>query len=79
MGSFFMVRAADFERCGMMDEGTFLYSEEPILTERMASIGLRPYYCPAVSVLHEHGATISQAYNRKKQDSLQRTSFCLER
>lgn len=71
MGSFFMVRAADFERCGMMDEGTFLYSEEPILTERMASIGLRPYYCPAVSVLHEHGATISQAYNRKKQDSLQ--------
>lgn len=71
MGSFFMVRSIDFANCGMMDEGTFLYSEEPILTERMASIGLKPYYLPSVSVLHEHSKTISRTLDSRKQDALQ--------
>lgn len=70
MGSFFMVRACDFVRCGMMDEGTFLYSEEPILTERMAALGLKPYYLPSVSVLHEHGKTISNTFSSRKQDAM---------
>lgn len=71
MGSFFMVRSSDFVRCAMMDEGTFLYSEEPILTERMASIGLKPYYLPSVAVLHQHSKTISSTFDSRKQDALQ--------
>lgn len=71
MGSFFMVRSCDFIECGMMDEGTFLFAEEPILTERMAAIGLKPYYLPSVSVLHEHGKTISNTFSFIKQDDIQ--------
>lgn len=71
MGSFFMVRSCDFIKCSMMDEGTFLYSEEPILTERMSSIGLKPYYLPTASVLHEHSKTISSTFDSRKQDELQ--------
>ena len=69
MGSFFMVRANDFVECGMMDEHTFLYAEESILTERMNTIGLKPYYYPKVSVLHDHGVTTKQYLkNRQKRD-----------
>ena len=60
MGSFLMVKTCDFIKCGMMDPATFLYAEEIILTERMKSIGLEPYYYPKVEVLHEHGATTSK-------------------
>ena len=70
MGAFFMVRAEDFARCGMMDEHTFLYAEEPILTERMAKIGKQPYYYPQVSICHEHGQTIGKSYNTRKADAL---------
>ena len=60
MGSFFMVRAADFYQCGMFDPHTFLYAEEPILSERMNAIGKKVYYYPEVEVVHEHGATTSK-------------------
>lgn len=70
MGAFFMVRAEDFARCGMMDEHTFLYAEEPILTERMAKIGKQPYYYPQVSICHEHGQTIGKSYNTRKAAAL---------
>ena len=59
MGCFFLVRAADFYACGMMDPHTFLYAEEPILSERMAAIGKKFYYFPETCVLHAHGATTS--------------------
>lgn len=70
MGAFFMVRAEDFASCGMMDEHTFLYAEEPILTERMAKIGKKPYYYPQVSICHEHGQTIGKSFNTRKADAL---------
>lgn len=76
MGAFFIVRSCDFVNCGMMDEHTFLYSEEPILTERMKKIGLRPYYCPSVSVLHDHGKTISSNFSTSKQKDMQFESEC---
>jgi len=76
MGSFFMVRANDFIKCRMMDEHTFLYAEEPILTERMQAIGLLPYYYPEVSVLHDHGATTKKHLKGNKGRDIQFESEC---
>jgi len=76
MGSFFIVRSADFDAWGMMDENTFLFSEEPILTERMKKLGLQPYYYPHVAVLHDHGATINNAIEKSKKNAIQFKSEC---
>ena len=72
MGSFFMVKADDFVSCGMMDSNTFLFGEEVILTERLKAIGKDVYYDPSVTVVHEHGATISNAFKQKR---ILRTQF----
>ena len=76
MGSFFMVRAKDFVDCGMMDEHTFLYAEESILTERMNAIGLKAYYYPKVSVLHDHGVTTKQHLKNSQKSDLKFESEC---
>ena len=63
MGAFMLMNASDFVNCGMMDPHTFLYSEEPILSERLKRIGKRVWYDPSVCVLHDHGATINSYFN----------------
>lgn len=65
MGSFFMVKAPDFVKCGMMDEHTFLFGEEIILSERLRAIGKEIYFYPEVSILHEHSITISKHLKNK--------------
>ena len=59
MGSFILCRRSDIEAVGGFDPNTFLYAEETILSERMARIGKSLYFYPAVTVVHQHGATIS--------------------
>lgn len=76
MGSFFMVRSKDFKECGMMDEHTFLYAEEPILTEKMLKIGLQPYYYPQVAVLHNHGVTTKKYLKNRQLDNIKFESEC---
>ena len=76
MGAFFMVRSKDFKECGMMDEHTFLYAEEPILTERMLKIGLQPYYYPQVAVLHNHGATTKKHFKNSQIEWIKFESEC---
>ena len=71
MGSFLMVRADAFFEAGCFDENTFLYAEEPILSERLSAIGKRCWFCPAVTVVHEHGAVIGASYKRKEMDRMQ--------
>ncbi len=71
MGSFFIVKAQDFQNCGMMDSNTFLYGEEVILSDRLRAIHKNAYYLPDVAVLHEHGQTISQHFNTAKSMKLQ--------
>ncbi len=66
MGSFFLMKHQDFIDCGMMDENTFLYAEEVILSERLKSIGKNCYYYPSVSVLHDHGYTTSNSFSKAK-------------
>ena len=68
MGSFFIVCASDFFHCGMFDPNTFLYAEEPILSERMNAVSKKVYYYPQVEVLHEHGATTRKFAKSKTND-----------
>ncbi len=63
MGSFFMTRYKDFVDCGKMDEKTFLFGEEVILSERMKKINKKVYYLSSTTVLHAHGQTISKHVN----------------
>lgn len=76
MGSFFIVKAQDFVACGMMDESTFLYGEELILSERLKRIGKKAYYYPDVKILHEHGLTISKYINIRAKNLKQFESEC---
>ena len=57
-GSFFVMRTKDFMQVGMFDPNTFLYSEEPILAERLKQVGKQMYYENSVTVLHYEGGTI---------------------
>ena len=75
MGSFLMVRADAFFEAGCFDGNTFLYAEEPILSERLSAIGKRCYFYPAVTVVHEHGAVIGSSYKRKEMDRMQFNSM----
>ena len=71
MGSFLMVRAEAFFEAGCFDEGTFLYAEEPILSERLSRIGKRCWFCPSVTVVHDHGAVIGSSFKRTETDWMQ--------
>ena len=71
MGSFLMVRADAFFEAGRFDERTFLYAEEPILSERLSRIGKRCWFCPDVTVLHDHGAVIGSSFRKKEMDRMQ--------
>ena len=46
MGSFFLCPRKAWQQAGGMDPHTFLYAEEPILSERMFRIGLKTYFLP---------------------------------
>lgn len=76
MGSFFIVKKSDFLACGMMDPNTFLFSEEVILSERLKAIGKKVYYYPEVTILHEHGQTITKHLENRKKILTQFASEC---
>lgn len=63
---FFMSRTLDFIKCGMFDPATFLYAEGLCLSERMLNVGLRYYFTPNVTVIHENGMTTKKNYNWAK-------------
>jgi GT2 family glycosyltransferase len=62
-GSFMLTRADVFLKAGMFDRQTFLYCEEPILSERYLRVGFKTYYYDGVSVVHEHGHTSSRVHS----------------
>jgi GT2 family glycosyltransferase len=71
MGSFFLCPREAWELAGGMDPHTFLYAEEPILSERMLRVGRKTYFLPTVTVVHEHGATIRKHMGSRKAAWLQ--------
>ncbi|MCJ7849002.1 glycosyltransferase family 2 protein [Blautia sp. NSJ-175] len=65
-GSFMLLRATDMKKIGFLDEGTFLYYEEPILSERLSRIGKECWLCGNAEVIHNHGKTISTSIKKKQ-------------
>ena len=66
MGCFLIVRADVFMAVDGFDEGTFLYAEEMILSERMDSIGKKMYFNPAVGVIHAHRQVTGRSLSNLK-------------
>ena len=55
IGAFMLIKTDRFFEVKGFDENTFLYAEEPILSERFAKQGLTVIYDPEVSIVHEQG------------------------
>lgn len=65
-GSCMMIRNDALEKIGLLDEGTFLYYEEPILAERMLKNGMKTVHYGKEYVIHNHAKTISSNITQKK-------------
>jgi len=71
IGAFFLADTDAFLRADMFDEGTFLYAEENILSDRLAAVGKTCWFCPSVRVDHAQGQTIGKSYDDRRQAWLQ--------
>ena len=71
VGAFMLADTDALVKAGLFDEGTFLYAEENILSDRMAAVCKCCWFCPAVRVNHESGQTIGKTYSSRRQDLLQ--------
>lgn len=71
-GSLFMISIKNLKSVGYMDEGTFLYMEEAILSYKLKSIGLRNFLFSALSYEHSYSKTISSNLAKSK---VRRISF----
>lgn len=64
-GSFFCIRSSTFTEIGGLDERTFLYAEEIILSRRLKNLG---YYTAVLTKEfydHYHSVSIKKAYHSK--------------
>ena len=71
VGAFMVVDTDSLVDAGLFDEGTFLYAEENILSDRMSAIGKYCWFCPSVRVLHQQGQTIGKRFDTRRQNMLQ--------
>jgi GT2 family glycosyltransferase len=71
IGAFMLADTDALVAAGLFDEGTFLYAEENILSERFAAIGKCFWFCPSVRVVHAQGQTIGKRYDARRQSWLQ--------
>lgn len=60
MGSFMLVDSDAFFRVGGFDPHTFLFAEEPILSEKLLKIGKRCYFFNDLTVVHAHGVSVKK-------------------
>lgn len=75
-GSCFLIDAEKVLDDGLLfDEIVFLYEEENILGEKMFNKNQSVIFNPKVSVIHKHGATITQYYDKKRQNIMKDKSF----
>ena len=65
-GAFFLMRTETFLDVGGFDPDTFLYSEEPILAERLKRIGKRMYFYPNISIIHIEGGSSKKTIGDKR-------------
>jgi Predicted glycosyltransferases len=65
-GSFFAISAEALRAVGYLDEGTFLYGEENILSHKLLSQGYTNYLLPDIQYVHQHSTTISSQLKRRE-------------
>ncbi len=53
-GCCFMIRISFLQKIDFLDEGTFLYSEEPILAKQVYNERMRTYYYAEAQAVHKH-------------------------
>lgn len=61
IGCFILARAEAIQAVDMFDGNTFLYAEELILSRRLVRKGYSTWYCPELSVVHQHAQTTKKA------------------
>lgn len=64
-GCCFMVNSEAYKKVGMLDETTFLYYEEDILSEKMYQHGMEMYLIPSSRIVHLGGGSTSNVINIK--------------
>lgn len=81
-GSLFMMSVAAFESIGGMDEGTFLYYEENILSRRLCYKGYKEMLIDDFSYIHRHSESIDKSIKdeRTKFKILQKSReyYCMQ-
>ena len=65
-GAFFLMRFGHFSAVNGFDDETFLYSEEPILAERLKRLGKSMYFYPNLQVTHLEGGTTKSTFNNER-------------
>lgn len=62
-GCCFLIDAHVFDELGFFDDNVFLYSEERILSVKLAEAGYKACYEPAAAVIHMEGKTTNESGN----------------
>ena len=73
-GCFFVIKNEAFKKVNGFDNGTFLYGEEIILSERLKQIGYKTYFFPGTTIIHAHSQTIGKTFNYYKMQELNMNS-----
>lgn len=76
-GAFFLMRYGHFSAVNGFDPDTFLYSEEPILAERLKRLGKAMYFYPQVQVTHMEGGSTHKALSNSAMHKTLVQSNCL--
>lgn len=69
-GCCFFIRANDLKEIGLLDESTFLFFEEDILSKKLAAVGKKIGVDKRISFLHNHSKTIRSIYSQRQMDKL---------
>lgn len=80
-GSCVIVDLSKMAKIDYMDEGTFLYYEEPILAERLLQKGFKCACAYTLKVIHNHSTTVKQSIQKREIIAIKNKSFryCLEK
>ena len=76
MGSFMIIKADLFRQAGCFDPNTFMFCEEPILSERLLQIGAKTYFYNDWTVVHAHGETVKNTANQLRAEQWAFESCC---
>lgn len=73
-GCFFCISSETLEKIDFLDENTFLYYEENILSKRLRRIGLSCIVSNHILIIHNHSVTIDKNLNKLKKYNIQKES-----